>query len=74
MDRITVFPFILRIKAYESINKLMDKEDLIKFLKENLKVDIWCDCGCCGSSRVNVSISLCGEEIDSSSDFLPEEN
>ena len=51
----------------------MDKEDLIKFLKENLKVDIWCDCGCCGSSRVNVSLSLCGEEIDSSSDFLPEE-
>ena len=24
----------------------MDKEYLIKFLKENLKVDIWCDCGC----------------------------
>lgn len=47
----------------------MNEQELIKFLKENLKVSIWCDY-CCDSPQVNVSISLCNEEIHSSSDFL----
>ena len=48
----------------------MDKQELIKFLKENLKVNIWCDYDGCDSPQVNVSIILCGEEIHSSSDYL----
>ena len=48
----------------------MNQEDLIKFLKENLKVSVWCDYDGCDSPQVNVSIILCGEEIHSSSDYL----
>ena len=48
----------------------MNKQELIEFLKENLKVNIWCDYGGCDSPQVNVSITLCDEEIHSSSDYL----
>ena len=47
----------------------MNEQELVKFLKENLKVSIWCDY-CCDSPQVNVSISLYDEEICSSSDYL----
>lgn len=48
----------------------MNKEELIQFLKENLKVEIWCDCDGCGSPQVNVSLNLGDEEISKSSDYL----
>ena len=48
----------------------MNKQELIKFLKENLKVNVWCDYDGCGSPQVNVSIILCDEEVYSSSDYL----
>lgn len=48
----------------------MDKQELIQFLKENLKVNVWCDYDGCDSPQVNVSITLCNEEIHSSSDYL----
>lgn len=50
--------------------RIMDKQELIKFLKENLEVSICCDYGSCDSPRVNLSIFLCNEEICSSSDYL----
>ena len=51
----------------------MNEQELIKFLKENLKVDVWCDYGGysgCYNPQVNVSISICGEKIHSSRDYL----
>ncbi len=48
----------------------MNKQELIKFLKENLKVKVWCDYDGCDSPQVNVSISICNEEIDNSSGYL----
>ena len=48
----------------------MDEKELIKFLKENLKVNIWCDYDGCDYPQVNVNITLCDEEICSSSDYL----
>lgn len=48
----------------------MTEQELIKFLKENLKVSIWCDYDGCNSPQVNVSIILCDEEIHSSSSYL----
>jgi hypothetical protein len=49
---------------------IMDEQELKKFLKENLRVNIWCDYDGCNSPQVNVSITLCNEEIHSSSDYL----
>ena len=49
---------------------IMNEQELIKFLKENLKVNIWCDYDGCYSPQVNVNIVLCDEEIYSSSDYL----
>jgi hypothetical protein len=43
---------------------------LFKFLRENLKINVWCDYDGCYSPRVNVSLDLCGEEIHRSSDNL----
>ena len=48
----------------------MNKQELIKFLKENLEINIWCDYDRCDSAQVNVSLDLCGEEIHHSSDYL----
>lgn len=48
----------------------MNEQDLIKFLKENLKVEIWCDYDGCDSPQVNVSVILCNKEIHSSRDYL----
>ena len=48
----------------------MEKDELIKFLKKNLKVGVQCNYDGCGSPQVNVSIILCDEEIHSSSDYL----
>lgn len=47
----------------------MEKQELIKFLKENLKVNVWCNYDSCGA-LVNVSITICNEEINESSDYL----
>lgn len=47
----------------------MDKEELIQFLKENLKIDIWVE-QCCDSPELHASISLCGEEISESTAFV----
>ena len=41
----------------------MNKEELIQFLKENLKVEIWCDYDGCDSRQVNVSLYLGDEKI-----------
>ena len=49
---------------------IMNKQELIKFLKENLEINIWCDYDRCDSAQVNVSLDLCGEEIHRSSDYL----
>ena len=43
----------------------MNKEELIKFLKENLVVDINTDYNC-----VTVSLKLCGEIISESQDWI----
>lgn len=48
----------------------MDKEELIQFLKENLKIEIWCDYDGCYSPQVNVSISLGTYLISESRDYL----
>ena len=48
----------------------MNEQELIKFLKEKLKVSVWCDYDGCDSPQVNVSIFLCDEKIDESSDYL----
>lgn len=48
------------------------KDYLFKFLRENLKIEIWCDYDGCYSPQVNVSLNLCGEEIHRSSDYLLE--
>ena len=50
----------------------MNEQELIQFLKENLKVEIWFDYEGCdsGHAQVNVSLILCKEEICSSSDYL----
>lgn len=44
----------------------MNKEELIQFLKENLKVEIWRDY----DGQVNVSLYLGDEKISTSSDYL----
>lgn len=49
----------------------MTKEELIDFLKSNLKIEIWCDYDGCDSPQVNVSINLGDVEISQSSDYLP---
>lgn len=46
------------------------KDYLFKFLRENLKINIWCNYGECDSPQVNVSLDLCEEEIHCSSDYL----
>lgn len=48
----------------------MNKEELIQFLRENLKVSVWCDYDGCDSHQVNVSLYLGDEEISKSSDYL----
>lgn len=58
--------YLIKLKNAVIINE----QDLIKFLKENLKVEIWCDYDGCGSPQVNVSVILCNKEIHSSSDYL----
>lgn len=49
---------------------MIDRDYLFKFLRENLKIDVWCDYDGCGSPQVTVSLDLCGEEIDRSSAYL----
>lgn len=52
----------------------MNEQELVQFLKENLKVNVWCDYHNFndgrGDPQVNVNISICDEEICSSSDYL----
>ena len=49
----------------------MTQEELIKFLKDNLEIIVWCDRDGCDSHQVNVALHLCGEEISKDSDYLP---
>lgn len=63
------------VAMIEKLNELknvviMDKEELIEFLKENLRVNVWCDYGGHGHPQVNVGIYLCDEKINESSDYL----
>ena len=61
------------MKSYTDIeqsNMIMDKQDLIKFLKENLSVNVWCDYDGCDSPQVNVGIYIGDEIINESSDYL----
>lgn len=44
------------------------QQELIEFLRDNLKVEI--SCGCV-DPMVQVTISLCGKQISSSCDYLP---
>ena len=48
----------------------MNEQDLINFLKENLKVNVWCDYDGCDSPQVNVGIYIGDETINESSDYL----
>ena len=48
----------------------MDKQELIDFLKENLRVNVWCDYDGCDSPQVNVGIYICDEKINEASDYL----
>lgn len=48
----------------------MNREELIKFLEENLSVNVDCDYDQCGSPQVTVSISLGTYLISESSDYL----
>ena len=47
------------------------RQELIEFLRDNLRVEISCGHDGCGSPEVHVYLSLCGEEISSSRDWLP---
>ena len=47
----------------------MTKEEIIKFLKESLDIDISVT-----TYSVRVSVFLCGEEIASSTDSLPDKD
>lgn len=48
----------------------MNEQELVKFLKENLKVNVWCDYDGCDSPQVNVNITIGDEKIDESSGYL----
>jgi hypothetical protein len=48
----------------------MDKEELIEFLKENLKINLYCST----SGRLTVDISIEGEPVTSSECYLPDDN
>ena len=48
----------------------MNKEELIQFLKENLKVEVWCEYDACDSHIVSVTLYLGDEEISTSSGDL----
>lgn len=47
------------------------RQELIEFLRDNLQVEVSCGHDGCGSPEVHVYLSLCGEEISSSRDWLP---
>ena len=47
------------------------QEELIEFLRDNLKVEISCECGGCGEPTVQVTVSLGGKQISFSRDYLP---
>jgi hypothetical protein len=52
-------------------NKIeMNKEELIQFLRENLKIEVWCGHDACDSHIVEVSLYLGDEEISTSSGYL----
>ena len=44
------------------------QEELIDFLRDNLKVEV--SCGSCDPT-IQVTVSLCGKQISSSCDYLP---
>lgn len=47
------------------------QQELIEFLRDNLKVEISCGCDGCGDQTVEVTVSLGGQQISSSRDNLP---
>lgn len=50
------------------------QQELIDFLRDNLQVEVSCGCDGCGDPEVQVTVSLCGEEISSSRDWLPSQS
>ena len=49
----------------------MNEEELIKLLKDNLNVEVWCYYDECGSAKVNVKLSYAGITISECYDYLP---
>ena len=47
------------------------QQELIEFLRDNLKVEVSCGCDGCGDPTVEVTVSLGGQQISSSRDNLP---
>ena len=47
------------------------QQELIEFLRDNLKVEVSCRCDGCSAPTVEVTVSLCGHQISSSHDYLP---
>ena len=47
------------------------QQELIEFLRNNLEVKVSCGYDGCDSPGVTVYISMCGETISSSHDWLP---
>ena len=48
----------------------MMQQELIQFLKDNLRVEVWCDYDGCDYPLVNVQLMLGNEVISTSSDYL----
>ena len=49
----------------------MNEEELIKLLKDNLNVEVWCNYDGCDSAQVNVKISWGDITLSESCDYLP---
>lgn len=47
------------------------QQELIEFLRDNLKVEVSCRCDGCCATTVEVTVSLCGHQISQSHDYLP---
>ena len=49
----------------------MNEEELIKLLKDNLNVEVWCDRDGCGSAQVNIKLTYAGITLSENWDYLP---
>lgn len=52
------------------IEKIVNEEFLLEFLKKHLSIQVWCDYDGCDSHQVNVGLYLDNKEICISSDYL----